>query len=408
MTMSTRLREAAVRHLRSHGAISPEGFVRRLTMDIDVDGRVEMVTLSLRDGELQCVSSDGQNDGSHVIAALEFVAGLEQRDDSQPPGVEAAIGRRSLEPPQQSDLAGALDELLIAVTRVGIDKALYSPSVDAALESVVEVAAEPTPPGLGRFIGRLRQEVLSGQPRRAARILEGAARLADALRVESRTEASEECIRAWLGARPGSVPELELLYDRTMVEVAREWLAGTQRASVERRYLIDLTTGAIYREDRPSQAAASLGPCPRQIHVGLAEVEPGPTPQRIRVLQYEVRPEVPTESWERLHQVARRSFAQLLETYRRAVQAYPTLAEPFALVAPYRVEHDDGFIAIDSEGHRLALERTERRGSVLAFYDLLNQGIEPTWLAGRLTDVGSTLCISPFAFATRNHDYTRL
>ncbi|MGB5808904.1 MAG: hypothetical protein WBG86_00165, partial [Polyangiales bacterium] len=86
----------------------------------------------------------------------------------------------------------------------------------------------------------------------------------------------------------------------------------------------------------------------------------------------------------------------------------PTLAEPFALVAPYRVEHRDGFVAIDSEGHQLALERTERRGSVLAFYDLLNQGLEPAWMAGRLTDLGSTLCISPFAVVTRQGHYTRL
>lgn len=377
-------------------------------MDIEVAGRTEMVTLSLREGELQCLSSDGQIDGPHVVAALEFVAGLEQREDSLPPGVEARTARRSLEPPQQSELADALDELLIAVTRVGIDQARYAPSVDAALEDVIEVASEPTPPGLGRFIGRLRQEVLSGQPRRAARILEGAARLADSLRSQTPTEASEERIQAWLGARPGAVPERELLYDRTMIEVGREWLAGTKRASVERRYLVDLTTGTIYREDRHQLATASLGPCPRQIHVGLAEVEPGPSPQRIRVLQYEVRPEVALDSWDRLHQVARRSFAQVTETYRRAVQLYPTLAEPFALVAPYRIERDGGFVAIDSEGQQLALERTERRGSVLAFYDLLHRGLEPAWLAGRLTDSGTTLCISPFAIATRDHQYTRL
>ncbi|MCZ6807962.1 MAG: hypothetical protein O7F08_13475 [Deltaproteobacteria bacterium] len=406
--MSTRLREAAIRHLRAQGTTSADGSVRRLTMDIEVGGRIEMVTLSLRDDELQRVSSDGQNDGPYVIAALEFVAGLEQRDDSQSPGAGAVMSRRQLESPQSNELADALDELLIAVTRVGIDKARYAPSVDAALGRVVEVAPQPTPPGLGRFIGRLRQEVLSGQPRRAARILDGSARLADALRVEIPTEASEERIRAWLGPRPGSVRELELLYDRTMIEVGREWLAGIDRASVERRYLIDLTSGAIYREDRPRQASASLGPCPRQMHVGLAEVEHGPAPQRIRVRQYEVRPEVPGESWDRLYQVARRSFAQLTETYRRAVQVYPTLAEPFALIAPYRIEHGDGFVAIDSEGHQLALERTERRGSVLAFYDLLNQGLEPAWLAGRLTDMGATLCISPFAFATRNRDYVRL
>jgi len=318
--MSTRLREAAIRHLRALGTTTPGGSVRRLTMDIKVDGQIEMVSLSLRDGEVQCVSSDGHNDGRHVVAALEFVAGLTQRDDSLPPGTEESTGWRSLKAPQQSDLADALDELLTAVTRVGIDKARYAPSVDAALECVVEVAAEPTPPGLGRFIGRLRQEVLSGQPRRAARILEGAARLAEALRVETPTDASEQRVRAWLGTRPGSVPEIELLHDRTMIEVAREWLPGSKRASVERRYLIDLTAGAIYREDRPDQAAASLGPCPRQIHVGLAEVEPGPAPQRIRVLQYEVRPEVPAESWSRLYQVARRSFAQLTETYRAEVR----------------------------------------------------------------------------------------
>ncbi len=296
--MSTRLREAAIRHLRAQGTTSADGSVRRLTMDIEVGGRIEMVTLSLRDDELQRVSSDGQNDGPHVIAALEFVAGLEQRDDPQSLGADAVMSRRQLESPQSTELADALDELLIAVTRVGIDKARYAPSVDAALGRVVEVAPQPTPPGLGRFIGRLRQEVLSGQPRRAARILDGSARLADALRVEIPTEASEERIRAWLGPRPGSVPELELLYDRTMIEVGREWLAGIDRASVERRYLIDLTSGAIYREDRPRQATASLGPCPRQMHVGLAEVEHGPAPQRIRVRQYEVRPEVPGESWE--------------------------------------------------------------------------------------------------------------
>ena len=33
----------------------------------------------------------------------------------------------------------------------------------------------------------------------------------------------------------------------------------------ERRYLIDIGSGSIYREDRPRHATASLGPCPRQL-----------------------------------------------------------------------------------------------------------------------------------------------
>ena len=157
--MSTRLRDIAVRHLQAAGAAAGDGVVRRLTIDMEVEGRVEMVTLSLREGELQCVSSDGLNDGPHVMAALRFVAGTDPRDDSSPPGPIASIGGRTLEQPPPNDLAEALDDLVTAVTRVGVDKAQYAPSVDAALERVVGVAPQPTPPGLGRFIGRLQHEL---------------------------------------------------------------------------------------------------------------------------------------------------------------------------------------------------------------------------------------------------------
>ena len=56
--MSTPLHEIAARELRALGATSGEGAVRRLTMDIEVEGRTEMVTVRLRGDELQCVSSD--------------------------------------------------------------------------------------------------------------------------------------------------------------------------------------------------------------------------------------------------------------------------------------------------------------------------------------------------------------
>jgi hypothetical protein len=142
--------------------------------------------------------------------------------------------------------------------------------------------------------------------------------------------------------------------------------------------------------------------------VGLAEVEAGPAPQRIRILQYEVQPDVPTESWARVQQVADRNFAHLTEGYRRSVEAHPSLAEPFALIAPYRIERNDVFKAFDAEGHRLVLNRSERRGAVLAFYDLLAEGVEPSWVAGRLTDTGATLCLTPFAVGTRDQTYRRL
>jgi len=406
--MSTRLRDAAVRHLRSLGPPAEEGVVRRLTMDIEAEGRIEMVTLSLREEELWCVSSDGRNEGPHVMAALSFIAGMEQREESSPPGPVASIAARPPEQGSADELAEALDDLLTAITRVGVDKAQYAPSVDAALERVIDVAPQPTPAGLGRFVGRLQQEVRSGDLRRVARMLTGSSQLAEALRAETPTREAEQRLGAWLGARPGSIPKVELLYDRTMIEVGREWLSGTERASVERRYLIDIRTGKIYREDRPRHATASLGPCPRQLRVGLAEVDAGPTPQRIRVLQYEVQPGVPAETWESLEQVASRSFAEVAERYRRSVEAYPSLSEPFTLIAPYRIERNGGFRAFDQDGHQLVLNRSERRGAALAFYDLLAQGVEPSWLAGRLTDAGATVCLTPFALGTRDRTYKRL
>jgi hypothetical protein len=302
----------------------------------------------------------------------------------------------------------ALDDLLTAITRVGVAKAQYAPSVDAALERVISAAPEPTPSGLGRFIGRLQREIRSAEPRPMARLLVGASQLADALRTTARTRDTEERLVAWLGARPGSMPEVELVHDRTMIEVGREWLSGTERASLERRYLVDIESGSIYREDRPRHATASLGPCPRQLQVGLAEVEFGPSPRRIRVLQYEVRPDVLGESWVGLQQIASRSFAEVAAGYRRSVEAHPSLSEPFALVAPHRIERNDIFKVFDSEGRQLVLNRSERRGAVLAFYDILAEGAEPTWLAGRLTDTGTTVCLIPFALGTRDRTYTRL
>ena len=210
------------------------------------------------------------------------------------------------------------------------------------------------------------------------------------------------------GGWPGASPKVDLLFDRTMIEVGREWLSGTERASVERRYLVDIASGQVYREDRPRNAAASLGPCPRQLHVGMGEVEPGPAPQRIRVLQYELQPDVPAESWGHVQQVASRRFAQVMEGYRRSVHSDPALAEPFALIAPYRIERNGIFKAFDADGHQMVLNRSERRGAVLAFYDLLSQGIEPSWVAGRLTDTGGTVCMTPFALGTRDRTYRRL
>lgn len=84
--MSTLLREAAIRHLRSLTTAGAEGAVRRISIDVEVGGRLETVIVSLRDQALQCVSSDGRSDGQHVAAALRFVAGFQAQEDALRPG----------------------------------------------------------------------------------------------------------------------------------------------------------------------------------------------------------------------------------------------------------------------------------------------------------------------------------
>ena len=142
--------------------------------------------------------------------------------------------------------------------------------------------------------------------------------------------------------------------------------------------------------------------------MGLAEVERGPDPQRIRILQYEVSPEVPTPTWDRLRQVASRDFGAVIEDYRRAIKAYPTLGEPFALISPHRVERNGVVSAFDPDGNGLLIAGSDRRGVSDAFGLMLDESADLTWVLGRLSDRGSRLCISPFAFATRDRGYTRL
>lgn len=405
--MSIPLHDEAARKLASRAGL--EGEVRRISLDIEAEGRVETVLVTVRDGSLQCVCSDGRNDGPHVTAALRFITGVDGPDRGQHPVVSVPANDAESRT-RPSELADVLDDLLTAVTRVGVRGAQYAPSIDATLERLLQTAPTPTPQGMARFVGRLQRELRLENPARAARILEGSSRLVSALRADSPTDEQQRRIDAWLGASSsGSAkPQVEMLYDRTMVEVGREWLSGSERATVERRYLVDVRTGVTYREDRPRHAVASLGPCPRELRVGLAEVELGPSPRRIRILQYEVEPTVAKETWERLEQTASRSFAELTEDYRSAIDQDPALSEPFALIRPYRVERNGVFKAFDADGHQLLLDRSERRGAVLAFYELLQDGVEPSWIAGRLTDTGATVCLAPFALGTQGGHYIRL
>ncbi len=394
--MPSRLREAAQRYLLALPS-SAAGEVERLTVDVSVGGRTELVTISLRDEELHCVSSDGRNDGPHVQAALAFIAGF----DTSATGTHARIadsGADEEEGRPGSDLASAMDDLVTAIIRIGVAEAAASPSVQDALERIIEAAPTPTPPGLLRFVGRMRASIHHADQLLVARILAGASLLASDLRARETSVEQQQRIQAWLGRTSESGPNLELLSDRTLIEVGREWLWGTERGSLERRYLIDLETGEVFREDRLRTENGSLGPSPRQLSVGLAEVQQGPSPRRIRILQYAVSPTVSRMSWQRLEQRAHRDFQTLADDYRTALTAFPTLSEPFACIAPSSYDRAEGLTPVDGNGHALPIVRGDHYGVALAL-DVLARERDPQWMVGRLVDVEGTLMLAPFGFA---------
>ncbi|MCA9583365.1 MAG: hypothetical protein KC416_16305, partial [Myxococcales bacterium] len=138
------LREAARRALAgSSGAL---GEVHRITADVEVEGRTEVVTLLLGgDGQLRWTSTGGE--GPHVEVALRFVAGLPvegqvvARAESAPKneGPPARTETSGLSPIGQGEeasdpgtsaaeaLAEVLEVLVTAVVRTGVEQADRGP-----------------------------------------------------------------------------------------------------------------------------------------------------------------------------------------------------------------------------------------------------------------------------------------
>jgi hypothetical protein len=254
------------------------------------------------------------------------------------------------------------------------------------------------PLGISRWVGRLREALGARDAEATARVLDGAVRVGEDLaRPEPDAEARRR-ILSWMGALSHEVEGVKRVSDLTLVELAREWLPGVDAAGVERRYLLDLDSGEVYREERAAEAlSASLGPCPRLINAGLATVEQGATPQRIRLLQYATTPGIESDVWDRVAGWSLRSFEPLVERYREAVRVFPGLAEPFVLVTPDAIEGDDVPLLVDDaerplpgEGDRATLSALRRSAA---------DG-EVAWVAGRLVDPGGRLSIAPLAIGT--------
>jgi hypothetical protein len=334
------LREAAKRALTRVAAESKGGRITRLTVDVALEeGGSELVTLTLRDGELAWSST---GDDAHVAAALRWLAESAPVETPTRLTDPPRLSRLSPEPEPMPEaqvartrLAEALDDVIMVLVRAGVGGA-DSPSVGESLERLRKEAPLPTPAGLSRWLGRLKSALDAREVGLVARLLDGAARVAQDLRQDKPSPEARRRVVAWMGAGGGELlGALERISDRVLVEVAREQLGAGERGGVERRHLVDLQNGEVFREERSRTIpVASVGPCPRVVSVGLAEVEEGPAPRRIRLMQYAVSLELGAEELRRIEASAYRRFSALADRYRELVQAHPGQAEPFAVVAP--------------------------------------------------------------------------
>ena len=393
MSVDRRLRELASAAARPD--VAEEATIERAVLEVRVDGRAELVSVSVQSGALVAVSSDGSRDGPHVRAAVAWLAdrgepALARADASVRFSVPPAPALRA--PAPDTALADALDELVDAAVRVGIG-GRESPSVREAIASVVRATPEPLPTGLSRFLGRLEKAMAARDAPVAGRLLAGAARLAADLRDLVPSPGTVNRIVEWLGPRPGG--ERERVVDRRLVEIGRETLDGLVRSSIERRYLVDVASGEVLREERARDGQASVGPCPRVLEAGLAEIEPGPSPRRVRVLQYSVSCDVDDDALDRIEAMGGRDAASWPEIARRTIQPSPALAEPFVLLVPLRMDPDGVPVSADDTRAPIAADAA---GSAIVLAQLAREG-EVRWIAGRLVDRHGLLALVPCACA---------
>ncbi|MEM1416344.1 MAG: hypothetical protein AAGH15_15655, partial [Myxococcota bacterium] len=272
-----------------------DGAVLRVSVEVEVEGRSELVVLGLdAEGELRAIASDGQSEGPHVRAALAWLA------DASPETGALVPRRVSMPPPAAAggrlELADALDELLTTAVRLGALRAPDAVGLSEASERLLAAAPSPTPWRLARALGRLRSAAVREDLGAWARVLEGLGRLATQLRDGGPT---------WVTAT-----STETLTDRQLLELGREHVAGLSRGSLERRYLVCVRSGEVFEE----------------------HLSPGPA-HGLRLLQYTVRAEVPPTVHARLAEHAAPRAAPLLEMARAAWRDAPARAEPFAILA---------------------------------------------------------------------------
>ncbi|MET0342507.1 MAG: hypothetical protein ABW252_15995 [Polyangiales bacterium] len=387
MSLEPTVRDALQLRMRERGVTR---------VNVELDG--EQVTLWLRDGALLERCTCGGEGCEHLHHAASLL------DGSAPSTSLGAVelrarGRASVPSGTLASLADALDEVALSVVRAGLAHT-DSPSIQRAMAQLLEAQGEHVPLPLGRFVGRLTDALAAADASAVARLLDGALRFAERLR---RDDVSPEAVaqrRAWLGPAGGGAPGSRA--DLSLLELAREWVTGCDRAAIERRYLLDLATGELACEERLRGAPdVSVGPCPRALTVAFAEVEEAARPARLRLLQYTLTLRIGDAQWAQAVALADRELAAVRARCRRDLEAAPALAEPCVWFAPEGPPDGDTHALRDALGEVLPLAGAHGDDQAARVLRALAESDVLAGVFGRLVDGDSGLALHPLSAVVR-------
>jgi hypothetical protein len=364
----------------------------------------EEVLLFVRGGELRAVCTCSRDQCEHYQRALFWLCGaedgLEAGDD---PRLRTSQRPSTPVPVDHTALADAVDGLLLSVVRAGVTGA-SSPSVRDAIDQVVVRAPTPLPLGLSRFLGRLNDALSRQDVGKTARVLEGARRFADALREERPSSENQARRFAWLGTGAFGARALEPMEDAMLLEVGRERVAGLQRNAIERRYFVHLKKLEVVREEHlRTDAEASVGPCPRLLHVAFGELEQFGVPRRARLLQYAVAAELTDAHWTLVEPVVQSSVRELRRRYVAAVQQCPAQSEPFVIFAPAELQEEPRAALVDAQGEHLGLPEEAEQPLADVLRHLAKEATL-VWVAGRLMSLSRGLVLRPVSALLKRGD----
>lgn len=324
--------------------------VPRLVLDVVLaDGARGLVTVSLRDGALVAVDEQGERGSPHAMAAQSFLESLARGETehgavrSDHPSVRTSL------PPGASRSLDAARELALALVRSGL---------------------------AGARRGAMDEPVRRARASSDLRIARWAARFESALGDED-VPLLAQLSRGVLAAPPAPVVSR---VDLRLVEVAREHVDGASPRAIARRYLIDLASGTSFVEEHEAGGApGSIGPMPRTLEVGLAEVLDDPGQPILRVLQYTTSPSLSSEALARLLELAARDVSSALDRVDQLVKASPAFAEPIVILAPARWHEGR---PVDADGRAWPLSAHEDAAACLRLWEVTAER-EPTLIVAR-------------------------